>query len=73
MSGTTKSTFQRLKVPLIVAKILLSFLLFTYVVAKVSPRNVWATMRAADPTLMEQMEASTTGARSRPPKAAIAS
>src|SRR5438874_3626457 len=31
------------------------------------------TTPAADPTLMEQMEASTTGARSRPPKAAIAS
>ena len=52
MSGAAKSTFQRLKLPLIVAKILLSFLLFTYVIAKVSPRNVWVTMKAADPTLI---------------------
>ena len=47
-----KSTVQRLKVPLIGLKILLSILLFAYVVAKVSPRNVWATMRSADPSLL---------------------
>ena len=52
MSDPGKSTLQRLKVPLIVAKILLSVALFAYVVAKVSPRNVWATMKGADPALI---------------------
>ena len=52
MTAGTKSTAQRLKVPLIGLKILLSLLLFAFVVAKVSPRNVWATMRSADPTLL---------------------
>ena len=42
----------RLKVPLIALKILLSVLLFAYVVSKISPRDVWVTMRAADPTLL---------------------
>src|SRR5204862_3605651 len=45
-------TFRKMKVPLIALKILLSVLLFAYVIAKVSPRNVWSTMRAADPGLL---------------------
>lgn len=42
----------RFKVPLLALKILLSLLLFAYVVAKVSPGHVWATVRNADPTLL---------------------
>ena len=42
----------RYKVPLIGLKIVLSFLLFGYVVAKVSPGDIWATIRGADPTLL---------------------
>jgi len=42
----------RFKIPLLVLKILLSLALFAYVVAKVSPGHVWATMRDADPTLL---------------------
>jgi glycosyltransferase 2 family protein len=53
MKGETGSgTLRKLKVPLIALKILLSVLLFAYVIAKVSPRNVWSTMRAADPGLL---------------------
>jgi uncharacterized protein (TIRG00374 family) len=52
VSHGPKSKLARFKLPLLVLKILLSFLLFAYVVAKVSPRNVWGTMRAADPTLL---------------------
>jgi hypothetical protein len=44
VSAGAKSTLGRFKVPLILLKILLSVLLFAYVIAKVSPRNVWATM-----------------------------
>ncbi len=43
---------RRLKVPLIALKILLSFALFAYVVAKVSPRNVWTTVSSAEPRLL---------------------
>jgi len=49
---TGPGTFAKLKIPLIALKILLSVLLFAYVIAKVSPRNVWSTMRAADPGLL---------------------
>lgn len=42
----------RHKALLIGLKILLSFALFSYVIAKVSPGNVWATLRPADPTLL---------------------
>jgi len=52
VNAGTKSTFGRFKAPLILLKILLSVLLFAYVIAKVSPRNVWATMRSADPSLL---------------------
>ena len=38
----------RYKVPLIAVKILLSFALFAYVVAKVSPGDIWDTIRPAD-------------------------
>ena len=41
--------FHRMKAPLIALKILLSLALFAYVVAKVSPRNVWETVRSAEP------------------------
>ena len=44
--------FHRFKVPLIALKILLSFALFAFVVAKVSPRNVLGTLKLADPTLL---------------------
>lgn len=40
------------KALLLVLKIALSLALFAYVVAKVSPGNVWATMRPADPRLL---------------------
>jgi uncharacterized protein (TIRG00374 family) len=42
----------RQKALLAVLKIAISFALFAYVVAKVSPGNVWATMRPADPRLL---------------------
>jgi uncharacterized protein (TIRG00374 family) len=45
-------SLRKFKVPLVLLKILLSFALFAYVVTKISPRNVWATMRSADPTLL---------------------
>ena len=38
----------RYKVPLVGVKILLSFALFAYVVAKVSPGEIWDTIRPAD-------------------------
>ena len=50
--GTKSGMFHRLKLPLVVLKILLSIGLFAYVMAKVSPRNVWATIRTADPNLL---------------------
>jgi hypothetical protein len=53
VSGSGKSgTFRKLKLPLIALKILLSLALFAYVTAKVSPRNVWATTKSADPNLI---------------------
>jgi uncharacterized protein (TIRG00374 family) len=52
VSAGAKSTFGKFKLPLILLKILLSVLLFAYVIAKVSPRNVWVTMRSADPGLL---------------------
>ncbi|MBI4364610.1 MAG: flippase-like domain-containing protein [Candidatus Latescibacteria bacterium] len=53
MSASKKgSWFHRFKIPLIALKVLLSFALFAYVMAKVSPRNVWATMKPADPALL---------------------
>jgi uncharacterized protein (TIRG00374 family) len=43
-----RELLSRYKVPLIAIKILLSFALFAYVVAKVSPRDIWDTIRPAD-------------------------
>lgn len=43
---------RRHKVALIGLKMVLSVALFSFVVAKVSPGNVWATLRPADPTLL---------------------
>ncbi|MGE5177398.1 MAG: lysylphosphatidylglycerol synthase transmembrane domain-containing protein [Hyphomicrobiales bacterium] len=51
-AGQAGSFFRRHKVLLIALKILLSLALFTFVVAKVSPGNVWATARPADPALL---------------------
>ena len=47
-----KGLFHRLKIPLIVLKIVLSFVLFAYVAAKVSPGNVWSLLRTAHPQLL---------------------
>ncbi|TMQ59707.1 MAG: flippase-like domain-containing protein [Candidatus Eisenbacteria bacterium] len=52
MTGATSGVFRKLKLPLIALKIMLSFALFAYVIAKVSPRNVWVTMKHADPKLL---------------------
>ena len=53
MSGKGwKGFFSRYKVPLIALKILLSFALFAYVVAKVSPRDILATIRPASPRVL---------------------
>ncbi|HZI89808.1 MAG TPA: lysylphosphatidylglycerol synthase transmembrane domain-containing protein [Candidatus Polarisedimenticolia bacterium] len=49
---TGGSALTRFKVPLLGLKILLSILLFVYVILKVSPRDVWTTMRAADGTML---------------------
>lgn len=43
-----RELLSRYKVPLIAVKILLSFALFAYVVAKVSPGDIWDTIRPAD-------------------------
>ncbi len=53
MNADSKAgVLQKLKLPLVGLKILLSIALFAYVMAKVSPRNVWVTMRSADPNLL---------------------
>jgi uncharacterized protein (TIRG00374 family) len=51
-AASLRSFVSRYKAPLIAAKILLSVALFAYVVAKVSPKDIWATTRRADPTLL---------------------
>lgn len=50
--GSILPFLRRQKALLFVLKMVVSFALFAYVVAKVSPGNVWATMRPADPTLL---------------------
>ena len=50
--GGLKGFYERYHVPLIVAKVLLSLALFAYVVAKVSPGDIWDTIRPADPGLL---------------------
>jgi len=52
VSAESRSALARFKVPLLALKVLLSVLLFAYVVAKVSPGHVWTTVRDADPTLL---------------------
>jgi len=47
-----KGFVERHKVPLIALKMVLSIGLFVYVVAKVSPGDIWATVRPADPMLL---------------------
>ena len=50
--GGWKGVFARYKAPLIALKILLSLALFAYVVAKVSPRDILATIRPANPRIL---------------------
>jgi uncharacterized protein (TIRG00374 family) len=53
MSGMSiRAAFTRYKVPLIILKILLSLALFAYVVAKISPGDIWATLRPAEPAVL---------------------
>ncbi len=47
-----RNAIVRFKAPLIAIKVLLSLVLFAYVVAKVSPGDIWATIRLADPALL---------------------
>jgi uncharacterized protein (TIRG00374 family) len=51
-AASVRSFVSRYKVPLVAAKILISLALFAYVVAKVSPKDIWATTRRADPPLL---------------------
>lgn len=51
-AASFRAFISRYKVPLIAVKIFLSVALFAYVVAKVSPKDIWATTRRADPTLL---------------------
>lgn len=51
-AARTKGWFHHLKFPLIALKIALSFALFGFVVAKVSPTGLWQTLRPADPGLL---------------------
>ncbi len=50
--GGWRDFFKRHKGALIAVKVLLSLALFSYVVAKVSPGNVWEVVRHADPTFL---------------------
>jgi hypothetical protein len=50
--AAVRGAVHRYRVPLILIKVFLSFALFAYVVAKVSPRGVWSTLRPADPTML---------------------
>ena len=52
MSGGLKAFYERHHVALIAAKVILSLALFAFVVAKVSPGDIWATIRPADPGLL---------------------
>ena len=52
MTGRWREWFRRYKVPLVAVKMFLSLALFVYVVAKVSPGNVWAVVRRANPTYL---------------------
>jgi uncharacterized protein (TIRG00374 family) len=52
MTGRVISFFKRHKMLLLSIKVLLSLALFAYVVAKVSPGNVWAVVRRANPTYL---------------------
>ncbi len=47
-----RAVVTRYKVPLVIIKILLSLALFAFVVAKVSPGDIWATLRPASPVLL---------------------
>ena len=47
-----RAVVSRYKIPLIIFKVLLSFALFAYVVAKVSPGDIWATLRPAQPLVL---------------------
>ena len=51
-AASAREWFLRYKTPLIALKIVLSLLLFAYVVAKVSPGDIWATIKGAEPLLL---------------------
>ena len=51
-AAKARGWLERYKAPLIAVKILLSLALFAYVVAKVSPGDIWATIRSAEPTFL---------------------
>lgn len=51
-ASTLRGVLVRYKIPLIAIKILLSVALFTFVVAKVSPRDIVATIRPSDPVIL---------------------
>jgi uncharacterized protein (TIRG00374 family) len=50
--GGLRGFYERYKAPLLATKVILSLALFAYVVAKVSPGDIWATIRPADPGLL---------------------
>lgn len=52
MTSRLLDFYHRHKVLVFAVKIALSLALFAYVVAKVSPGNVWAVVRRADPTIL---------------------
>ena len=51
-AAAKRGWLHHLKFPLIAIKIALSFLLFSYVVAKVSPSGLWQTLKPAEPGLL---------------------
>ena len=52
MTVAWRDLYHRYKIPFFILKISLSLALFAYVVAKVSPGNVWAVVRRADPDFL---------------------
>jgi len=52
VTGRVVAFFKRYKLLLVSIKVVLSLALFAYVVAKVSPGNVWAVVRRANPTYL---------------------
>jgi glycosyltransferase 2 family protein len=50
--ASVRGAVHRYKVPLLALKVALSFALFAFVVAKVSPGGVWSILRPADPAML---------------------